>query len=359
MKKICFILPTLGRGGAERVALHLLNNLDKNKFELYLILTNQGGEYLKDLLPKVKVIELKKYRSRFAIFSLYKILKKIKPDIALVFSSEVATIVGLFIAPLLRKIKFIVREINIQSVLTTSRIRHSLLELSYKNIYKIISQSKDMTQDLIECTHIKENKITEINNPIDVGHINKMLEKGKNIELPYKKENYNLLCVGRLAYQKGYDLLIHIMPLLKEKDVKLYVLGDGPNREKLEEQIKRNKLEDTVFLLGQVDNPYIYMKEADLFILSSRFEGFPNVLLETGACGTYSICNDSPGGINEIVQENVNGNIIDFSKKEATAKLIYEKLLENHNSEKIKESILSRYSLEIILKKYEEFLERL
>lgn len=358
MRKVCFILPYLGGGGAEKIALYLLNNLDKNKFKLVLILTNEGGEYLKDLNKNIEIIELKKKRARYAIFKLYSVLREIQPDIAFIFSADIALITGLFIAPLLKKIKFIVREINIQSFLIKNKLRYKLLCLSYKNINHIISQSKDMTYDLVNYTNISPSKITEINNPIDMKYINEKLKIDTNIILPYKKENYNLLCVGRLTFQKGYDLIINIMVLLKDKNIKLYILGNGPDEEKLKEQIKVNKLENVVFLLGKVSNPYIYIKQADLFILSSRFEGFPNVLLEAGVCGIYSICNDSYGGINEIIQNNINGNIVNFNNKEMVANLIYEKVLENHNSEKIKKSILSRYALKIILKKYEKLLEK-
>lgn len=358
-RRISFILPIMGGGGAQKVALHLLNNLDVDKYELYLILTNEGGDYLKYLSPKINVIELNKKRVRFAIFSLFKVLMKIKPDIVMIFSAEVATVVGLFLAPILRNIKFIVREINIQSVLTKSRVRHLLLKLSYENIYKIISQSRDMTVDLIFNTGIKKEKIIEINNPVDITYIETMLKKGENIELPYKSSDFNLLCVGRLAYQKGYDLIINIMTKLKDENIKLYILGEGPQRTDLEILIKEKELEDRVYLVGQVDNPYIYMKYADLFILSSRFEGFPNVLLEVGTCGVYSICNDSLGGINEIIQENINGNIVDFENKEKVAVLINKKLFEKHNAENTKNSVLSRYSLNIILEKYENFLDSL
>lgn len=358
MKEICFILPKLGGGGAEKVALYLLNNLNRSRFKLILILTNEGGDYLKDLDKDVRVIELKKKRARYAIFELYLVLKKIQPNVVFIFSAEIALIIGLFIAPFLKKSEFITREINIQSILMKNKLKHKLLCLAYKNMSHIISQSKDMTFDLINYTNIDPFKITEINNPVDMKYIDRKLKNSTEIVLPYKKENYNLLCVGRLTYQKGYDLIIDVMSLLKNKNIKLYILGDGPDKEKLNEQIKINNLEDTVFLLGKVNNPYIYMKQTDLFILSSRFEGFPNALLEAGACGTYSICNDSYGGINEIIQNNINGNIISFKNKEAVARLIYEKILEKHDSKKIKESILNRYSLKIILGKYEKFLEK-
>ena len=101
------------------------------------------------------------------------------------------------------------------------------------------------------------------------------------------------------------------------------------------------------------------MKNADLFILSSRFEGFPNVLLEANACGTYAICNNILGGVNEIIRENINGNIVDFNDVNKTSELIIEKLNIKKEKEKIREVVLSKYNLSTIIGKYEYFFDNL
>ena len=91
-------------------------------------------------------------------------------------------------------------------------------------------------------------------------------------------------------------------------------------------------------------------------MLSSRYEGFPNVLLEAGACGTYSLANNCKGGITEIIQEKINGEISDIEKHQEFAEKIIEVLKEKHEEESIKNSINSRFSKEIILKRYEDLL---
>jgi glycosyltransferase involved in cell wall biosynthesis len=103
-------------------------------------------------------------------------------------------------------------------------------------------------------------------------------------------------------------------------------------------------------------NPYQYLKFADLFILSSRYEGFPNVLLEAGTCGVYSLANNCPGGIDEIIIDQVNGEISNIENYDNFAEKIKHSVHRSDDKDNIKVSIKSRFSSEIILKKYEDLL---
>jgi glycosyltransferase involved in cell wall biosynthesis len=350
-KKICVVVPNLGEGGAERVAFHILNNLNLKKYELILIETQKNGHYLKSL--NRNVIKKCFYKERFR-YSLYLLVLEIfrkKPDIIITFSKEIA-IFFCFLKSilLLKNTKLIVREINIQSKLNNSMLKKFFMRFFYKKADIIVSQSEDMTKDLINYLSLEKKTIVEINNPIDIKFIEKNIQNKNNI---FDKEYYNLVCVGRLSYQKGFDLIIKVMHELKKEKIKLYILGEGEERKKLEKLIKYFDLENSVYLLGRVENPYIYMKNADLFILSSRFEGFPNVLLEANTCGLYAICNNCLGGINQIIIENKNGCIIDFSNSKLVANKIKDELKIKHNKNEIKQLVLEKYRIEKIIEKYE------
>lgn len=356
MKKICFLIPSLGGGGAERVAFHLLNNLSLDKFELSVIIIYKNkGDYLKDLRREVKRIFLEKDKIRYSIPSLCKVLKEEKPDIVINFSFDLMMLIGTFVIPFFRNTYFINRQINILTKEKFNFFKKFLLKIAYKNFNKIITQSRDMTEDLLKNIDISKEKIVEINNPADIDRIEKL--SNENMEIELDKNCKNLLCVGRLAPQKGFDSIIEIISLINDENIKLYILGEGEEKESLLNLIEKLNLKKRVFLLGRKSNPYIYMKNADLFILSSRYEGFPNVLIEAGSCGLYSICNNCLGGVNEIILENINGNIVDFNNRDLVSKIIEEKLILNKSKRKIKDSIKNRYSLDKIIKKYENLLK--
>jgi glycosyltransferase involved in cell wall biosynthesis len=145
---------------------------------------------------------------------------------------------------------------------------------------------------------------------------------------------------------------------LKQHKVLLHILGDGRDKELLHQMKHDLDLENVIFH-GVQKNPYPFLKFANLFILSSRYEGFPNVLLEAGACGTYALANNCKGGINEIIQPKINGEIFDIENHEEFATKILEILEQNHDSEAIKDSIRTRFSKEIILEKYFEVFHQI
>lgn len=349
MKTILFILPDLNMGGAERIITLLINNLDKNKFIPKLLLMRKEGYYLEFLDKEVEIIDVKTERIRKSIFPILSVLRRLKPDIVFGGWGEVSAYLAPLI-PFFPKIFFIARETNIVSKHIT-RPEIKFFYKFYNNYHKIIAQSDDMKDDLIKNINVKENKIIKINNPIDVSLIQSL--SMKEINLPFSNQFKNVLAIGNLSKRKGFDNLLQVFSYLKNENINLYILGDGRDKEKLlklKSQLGLNK----VFFLGKVTNPFPYLKKADLFILSSRYEGFPNVLLEAGICGTYSLANNCKGGINEIIESGINGDILNIEDYKNFAKKIKKELVKQKDTEKIKNSIKSRFSKEMIIYRYEE-----
>ncbi|MGV0923095.1 glycosyltransferase [Empedobacter tilapiae] len=354
MKTILFILPDLNQGGAERVIATLCNELDRTKFCPKLVLFKKEGYYLNHLKSDVEILELNISRIRYSIFKIIPLIRKMKPDIVFTGWGEISAFLSPLI-PFFSKTKFITRETNVVSKHVT-RKEILFFYRFYNNFHQIIAQSDDMKNDLITHFKIKPQKINKINNPVDFDLINQLKEEIDNVD--YDTSYKNILAIGNLSPRKGYDLLLNVMKELKTEKIKLTILGDGAFREELLQQKKQLELANVNFL-GRISNPFVYLKEADLFILSSRYEGFPNVLLEAGACGTYSLANNAPGGINEIIQEGINGEIFSIEDPNGFAQKIKELLDESHDKNKIVESIYSRFSKQIIIEQYESIFDKI
>ncbi|WP_417431165.1 glycosyltransferase [Halpernia sp.] len=354
MKKISiiFILPDLETGGAERIVTTIANHLDREKFTPKILLLRKEGGYLDFLKEDVEIIDIKTPRIRNSLIPILKEIRQRKPDIVFSGFGEVNAYLALVIK-LFPKIKFIARETNVVSLHVTKKKIRFFYQF-YNNYHKIICQSDDMQNDLIESFKIKKEKIIKINNPVDFDFINEKLE---NAEKPnsFSDDFKNVVAIGNLSFRKGFDNLLKVFSHLKNEKIKLHILGDGRDKAVLH-QLKLDLNLENVIFHGQQKNPYQFLKFADLFVLSSRYEGFPNVLLEAGACGTYSLANNCPGGISEIIQEKINGEISDIENHEKFAKKLKSILKENPEKGQIRNSIKLRFSKEIILEKYESLL---
>lgn len=357
MKKISiiFILPDLEMGGAERIVMTIANHLDREKFEPKIMLLRKEGAYLEFLKDDIEVIDLKIQRIRNSLTPILKQIRQRKPDIVFSGFGEV----NAYLAPCIRffpNVKFIARETNVVSQHVTRKEIRFFYKF-YNNYHKIICQSDDMKNDLIENFKIKNEKLVKINNPVDFDFINEKLDGAIQPE-SYSNDFKNVVAIGNLSARKGFDNLLKVFSHLKNEKIRLHILGDGRDKEILN-QLKSDLILENVIFHGQQKNPYPFLKFADLFVLSSRYEGFPNVLLEAGACGTYSLANNCKGGITEIIQSGINGEISDIEKLHEFAVKIVEVLRENYNSEAIKNSIKFRFSKDIILARYETLLSEI
>lgn len=354
MKKISviFILPDLETGGAERIVTTIANHLSRDRFESKILLLRKQGGYLNFLKKDVEIIDINTERIRHSLKPILGEIYRRKPDIVFSGFGEVNAYLALFIK-LFPRTKFIARETNVVTQHVT-RKEIKFFYNFYNNYQKIIAQSDDMMHDLVDNFNIRKKKIIKINNPVDFDFINEKLAYSVKPDC-FKYNFKNVVAIGNLSSRKGFDNLLKVFSRLKNENILLHILGDGKDREVLHQMKDFLGLKNVIFH-GRHDNPYQFLKYADLFILSSRYEGFPNVLLEAGACGTYSLANNCPGGINEIIQHQVNGEVSDIENYEDFSQKIMKVLQGNYNRDAIKNSIRSRFSKDIILDKYEKLL---
>lgn len=304
-KKIAFILPSLEAGGAERVTLSIIKALDRNKYAPVLIALNSKGPLRREIPSGTWLYTLDCERLRYSIFRLVRLLRELRPDCIFSTLGHINFAI-LILKPLLRA-RVIIRESSTPSRFLGSfpAFKARLYKLLYRLLYPradlIIAQCDNMRKDLIKHFGIKPAKIVRIYNPVDIDAV--LSKADMFIPREYAAGNLNIVAVGRMVEAKAYDLLIKAFcRLLKHRpDARLFIIGDGPLRKELIELCSRLGLEERVTLLGFLENPYPYIKHADLYVLSSRWEGFPNTLLEALVCGVKVVATDCESGPKEIL----------------------------------------------------------
>ena len=359
MKNLFLVIPTIRQGGgAARVMLNLLNKLDRSKYKITLVVNILETENM-PLLPKdVDVIELGYKKSRFAIILFCMVMYREKPDVVFSTMGHLNILIGAFRWALPSKTMFIARETNTVSVKNKYQPYPILFDIMYRLFYnnfdKIVAQTNFMKTDLVDNYQIQKDKIVVINNPIDTNIIDENIMKSNERETNAHQDAnvLKLIAVGRLSHQKGYDLLFKALALL-DINYHLDIYGTGPELGKLSDIIDDLSLTSNVRFMGFTDNPYEKMAKSHLLLLSSRYEGFPNVVLEANYCGVPVIAFDSPGGTAEIIDNGFNGFLVDYEDYYGFAKMIKMAAKIEFDSCKIKKFIKLKYGLNTILREYE------
>jgi glycosyltransferase involved in cell wall biosynthesis len=354
--KIFFLIHEMSMGGATRVILNLVNNLEEDKFDTHLVVFNDRGALLPKVRKSVTIHNLNSFRVLLGTHRLIGLLIREKPKVIFTGITHVNLTVAMWI-PLLRlflkNTKFITREVNIPSIRARYIKKSKKMDFIYKRIIsrfdRVIAQSVYMKNDIITSYSIDTDKVTVVNNPLDSIYINEQLKLGGKREL-LSKNKINIVVTGMLRKQKGFEKLLDIFTLLDDS-YHLNIVGEGAERKVLEQRIRDLRIESRVTLLGLQKNPYLYMREADLVVLSSLYEGFPNVILEANACGKFVVANACPGVDKEIIIDNVNGVLVEDNNPEAFAKAIEKYASIEHDEAKIIATI-ERYNVKSIVDIY-------
>ncbi len=341
--KLLIITPTLQCGGSEKFVSMVCNHIDTNIFEVCLVVVNNKKEFYKIINPAIGVINLHKGRVLFSLSSIKKAVKNFQPDIIFSTANHLNLYLAIFRNHFSRHITFIAREASIVSINSRQAkmpyLYNNLIRAFYKRFDLIICQSDYMQQDLAKHYNIPVAKTKLIYNAVQ-----EPVARPADTIFQTKNGVFKLVTVARLSSEKGIERLIHAAGLLSVP-FQYFIIGEGNKRTELQQLINQLHLQENIFLMGEKADPFQGMQDADLFLMGSYYEGFPNAILEAGVHGIPVIAFNVPGGIAEIIIENENGMLIDDNDIIAFAAAVNRALPGNFNRDKIKELTSSRYSV--------------
>ena len=333
MRKILFKSGSTMMGGLEKVQIEYINFLvEQEKYQVKIVIENDNGKdnalekyinsdviYLKDYNYILEIKNLRENRKKslwsrikynlaitkekkYADNKFLQIYKEYKPDIVIDFDSSLTKIID--------KLNSSKNLVWIHSSIKNWKKKKSKIDRFVDRISKyskIICICKEMKEDLIKLKSSLRNKVNFLYNPIDFDKIKKLSEEDFYEEDKKFLENKYLLSIARLdCIPKDFETLFKAYEIAKKDgyDGKLYIIGDGPDKDKVEKLKEANLYKEDILLLGRKENPYNWLKKADKLILSSRYEGFAIVLLEGLCLGKNVIASDCKTGPNEILANN-------------------------------------------------------
>lgn len=360
---IAIVLPNLCGGGAERLHVNLANDWVARGMNVEFALMSSDGE-LHDVLDKrIKLVDLGVRRIRALLWPLIRYLRNAQPTVTLaaMWPLTSASIVAWHLAG--RPGRIVVSDhtqLSISAVMELNVPRWLLsraMRYTYPRATGVIAVSHGVKDDMCALAGIDPAKVRVIYNPTAVTTRLETASADSRIRLWGRSGGTNILSVGTLKPQKDHATLIEAFGRLPpELDARLTILGEGPLRKELEEQIRRMNLQERVRLPGFVLDPYPWYRTADLFVLSSRWEGFGNVLVEALECGVPIVSTDCRSGPAEVLEAGRFGKLVPVGEPHAMATAMCASLAEEHDRGMLRRRALD-FSVQAISEEYLEYLQ--
>ncbi|WP_350286181.1 glycosyltransferase [uncultured Croceitalea sp.] len=350
--KILFVLPSLRPGGAERVVSFIASKINRNNFLPTLVILGFKKDAAYEI-PNTNLVFLNQNRTLTAIPALFSLIKKESPDIVFSSIGQLNALLGCF-SLFFKKTKFVGRAASIFSSFDSHNKNvkkinlNSFYRFAYQRLHAVICQSEDMYNEVQKKMGTKETKMFKIPNPA-----REDIRFTKNRE---GSDKLRCVTVGRLSPEKGH---LRVLEALNSLGIAFQytIIGSGVEETKIKDLVKHLKLDKHVTYIPFTKEVDKYLGENDVFLQGSFSEGFPNALMESCLAGTPVLAFDCPGGTKEIVQHGINGYLAkdshDFTKR------LHQIASKEWHPNEIRQSVLDKFSADIILNKYEELFRKL
>lgn len=319
--KVLFILPNVAVGGVERVRLTLMKQFVADGIECRLALRRCRGELIEQARAVVPVHELAPRGMHQFIPELVRLMKREQPTHVITAFSDVAVLAWIAMRLARCQAHWVHSVHNTHSMAGSRpgvwgraryRLENRMAGFAYRRANAVVTVSEGVRQEILDGYRIDPSRVTTIYNPAVPDDQSEWARPSQ----PGIAEVYRIVAIGRLVHQKGFDVLIHAMARATGS-WHLDIWGEGPERANLEAAIREQGLQGRVTLRGYTSDPYAVMREADLFVMSSRHEGLPATLIEALACQCQIVATDCPHGPREILKSGQLGQLVPVEDENA------------------------------------------
>ncbi|KAA9133061.1 glycosyltransferase [Marinihelvus fidelis] len=355
--QISILLPDLRIGGVEKVQLSLAEKFRNAGFLVKLLVMQRRGDLLQQVPQGVAVKSLNVARIREAWWPLHQYLRKEQPDALLAAMWPLTGVASVACKTSGFNGTLIVSEHNdFRRAPAITTFERRLLRYLGRFIYPltghVVAVSQGVKDSLGEIARLPSKSVKVIHNPISVSGATEFAEEDRHLVRWWQGGAAKLLAVGNLKRQKGFDVLLDAMSMVSARlDVRLLIIGEGKLRAQLNAQCSRSGLGEYVRLVGARPDPGPFYNDADLFVLSSRWEGFGNVIVESLAYGTPVVSTDCMSGPAEILDNGRYGALVSQDDPGALAEMILRQITAPHDVEALKKRA-AEFSPEVAANKY-------
>ena len=344
--------------GAARMAVRFANALAGENFLVDLVLFRSGGQLPIETSSRVRVVSLGGRSWVSLLLRLRQYMRTERPQC--IFAQDIrATLLALLARRLARVSSPVImtvhatlsKRLSRYSALKRAFIREGVRQIHLR-VDAVVAVSHAAADDLASLLRLPREKVQVIYNPVVTKDIFRLAHERLHtkVDFPF------ILSVGRLRREKGFDVLLHAFVTVRRKrDIRLIILGDGPERQNLERLAEKLNISEYVSMPGFVENPFPYMVQASLFVLPSRWEGLPTALIEALCLGTPIVSTDCPSGPAEILEQAKWGYLVPVDDPEALASAILRTL--NKSRKAVPPEAWRRFTEEESVKQYIKLME--
>jgi len=358
--RLLLVTHSLTGGGAERFAATLLDGLDRGRFSPSVCLVSDRSSYPVPADVEVSTLGYRGLRHLPRTLSrLRRTIERQRPDLVLSNVLSTNCLTGGALRGLSDPPPWIAR-VGLAPELGDPLLQRLWARRCYPLARAVVCNSERMLESFARVYPGLGERSRAIPNPTDFKRLDKSAAEPPTRAAP--ADSQTLISVGRLTRQKRFDVLLQALARVRRDfDVRLWICGDGPLRHRIVRWIAELGLEDGVELLGFCDNPFALMRQADLFVMTSDFEGLPNALIEAQGLGLPAVATDCPYGPDEIVVDGVTGRLVPAADPIAVARAVIEILGDSERRQRMgaeaARRVRRRFDVARVLPRWQQLLE--